>query len=495
MNEALKEKLRQLPDTPGVYLMKDRFGSILYVGKAKRLKRRVSNYFQPSRKQRREQPKVTAMIDLIHDVQVIEVASEAEALLLEGRLIKEWRPKYNTMLTDDKRFYLVRLETERPLPSFRLTRLKTSDRSRYFGPFAHSALLRKTLNEMRRKFGVLLSDTHPLKIDDEHWKLYDDVRAEIYTHENVVTRESYAQRVEAACEFLEGKSREWLAELKEEMLKAATDRHYEKAAELRDIVFALEKTLAKNRTFTRPTLVKQTQSIAVDVLRDALQMKHNPESIECFDISHISGSFCVASMVRFEHGQPANKQYRRFKIKSFIGNDDFRAMEEVVGRRYKRLHDEGKSFPDLVVIDGGAGQVGAAVKAFWNFGLEPPTLIGLAKKEETVIFSDGREPLLLPHRNEGLRLLQRVRDEAHRFANTYNADLRSKKIRQSILDDFQGLGAVKRKAIWEHFKTLERLRKAGPEELTQVPGIGPKLAERLHTFLHEEKPKRLIQPL
>ena len=496
MREALKEKVRKLPDTPGVYMMKDRFGTILYVGKAKRLKRRVSSYFQPSRKHRLEQPKVVAMIDLIHDLQVIEVKSEAEALLLEGRLIKEWRPKYNTMLTDDKRFLLVRLDMNKALPTFRLSRLKTNDQDRYFGPFAHSSLLRKTLHEMRRKFGVLLGDTHPLKIGDNEWKLYDDVRAEIYTHENIVTKESYAERIEAACEFLEGKSRKWLEDLKEEMIKASEDQRYEKAAELRDIVFALEKTLKKVRTFTvKPPLLKKANGIVLDTLQKALQMKKAPESIECFDISHVSGSYCVASMVRFENGLPANKKYRRFKIKSFIGNDDFRAMEEVVGRRYKRLHDEEKPFPDLVVIDGGAGQVGAALKAFWSHELQPPTLIGLAKKEETIIFSDGREPLILPRRNDGLRLLQRVRDEAHRFANTFNADLRSKKIRQSILDDFEGLGPVKRKAIWEHFQTLEKLRKASEDDLMQVEGIGPKLASRLYEYLSKQKTKRLIQPL
>jgi excinuclease ABC subunit C len=191
----------------------------------------------------------------------------------------------------------------------------------------------------------------------------------------------------------------------------------------------------------------------------------------------------VASLVRFADGRPDKDQYRRFQIKSFIGNDDFRAMEEVVGRRYRRLSKEGRPFPDLVVIDGGRGQVGAALKAFVALGLEPPPLVGLAKKKETLVFPDGRPPLRLPLDHPGLRLLQRLRDEAHRFANSYNADLRSKKIRESILDDFPGLGPVRRTALLERFGGIERLRAARAEEVRKVPGFGPKLAARLQVFL------------
>ncbi|HSY52845.1 MAG TPA: helix-hairpin-helix domain-containing protein, partial [Opitutaceae bacterium] len=186
----------------------------------------------------------------------------------------------------------------------------------------------------------------------------------------------------------------------------------------------------------------------------------------------------------FTGGQPDKDQYRRFQIKSFIGNDDFRAMEEVVGRRYRRLRDEGKSFPALLVVDGGRGQVGAALKAFIALGLEPPPLIGLAKKRETIVFPDERPPLNLPTSHPGLQLLQRLRDEAHRFANTYNADLRSKKIRESVLDDLPGLGRVRRVALMEHFGSMERLRAAGREEIRQVAGFGPKLTAELHAFLH-----------
>jgi excinuclease ABC subunit C len=480
----LKEKVRHLPDKPGVYLMKDRLGRIIYVGKANSLKRRVSSYFQPGRARLLLQPKIRALIPMISDFDTVEVKSEPEALLLEGKLIKQWRPRYNTDFTDDKRFLLVRVDPREELPRFRLTRIKKDDRSRYFGPFAHSGLLRKTLNQMRRQFGILLGDVTPQKLPDGTWRLYDDVRQEIYGGIHTVTSEAYRSRVEDACTFLEGKSREWLEALRGEMMAAAERQAFEKAAELRDVVFALEQTLAKTRRFERldPTRPAGDEE-ALRVLGEALSLPGPPRTIECFDISHISGTFVVASMVHFANGRPDKDNYRRFQIKSFIGNDDFRAMEEVVGRRYRRLSQEGKLFPDLVVIDGGRGQIGAALKAFVGLDVMPPAIIGLAKKHETVFFPDARAPLNLPLNHPGLNLLQRVRDEAHRFANTYNAVLRSKKIRESVLEDFGGLGPVRRAALLTHFGSIDRLRAARVEDIAEVPGFGPKLAVELHAFL------------
>ncbi len=478
----LKEKVRRLPEKPGVYLMKDRLGRIIYVGKAKSLKKRVSSYFTPSRAMT-VHPKIRALIDLIADFDTIEVKSEPEALLLEGRLIKQWRPKYNTDFTDDKRFLLVRVDLGEELPRFRLTRLRKDDRSRYFGPFAHSGLLRRTLAEMRRKFGILLADGTPQPLPDGRWRLYDDVREEIYGGRNELTAGEYRERVEEACAFLEGKSREWLETLRAEMAAAAEKQAFEKAAELRDIVFALEKTLAKTRRFERERPRVAADDEALRQLQTALALPKPPAHMECFDISHISGTYVVASMVHFADGRPEKDQYRRFQIKSFVGNDDFRAMEEVVGRRYRRLAEEGRPMPDLVVIDGGRGQIAAALKAFVALDLTPPALIGLAKKHETIIFPDERAPLNLPLNHPGLQVLQRLRDEAHRFANTYNADLRSKKIRESILDDFPGLGKVRRAALLAHFGGIDRLRTATPDAIAAVEGFGPRLAAELHAFL------------
>src|SRR5688572_22170702 len=247
----------------------------------------------------------------------------------------------------------------------------------------------------------------------------------------------------------------------------------------------MERTLAKTRRFERsdPTRPGRDDA-AVRALAEALAMKQPPRTMECFDISHISGTFVVASMVHFADGRPDKNNYRRFQIKSFIGNDDFRAMEEVVGRRYRRLAEEKRPFPDLIVIDGGRGQIGAALKAFLALGLEPPPLIGLAKQHETIIFPDERPPLNLPLNHPGLHVLQRLRDEAHRFANTYNANLRSKRIRESVLDDFAGLGPVRRAALLDYFGSIDRLRAASVDEIAKVAGFGPRMALELHAFLN-----------
>ncbi len=489
----LKEKVRALPDTPGVYLMKDRLGRIIYVGKAKSLKKRVSSYFQSGRARAlRHQPKIRTLIEMIADFDTIEVKSEPEALLLEGKLIKQWRPRYNTDFTDDKRFLLVRLNLDEELPRFALTRFRKDDRSRYFGPFAHSGLLRRTLASMRKQFGVLLGDTRPVKLGAGRYRLYDDVRAELYGWPNEVDAAEYRARVDQACDFLEGKSREWLQALREEMQARAAQQEFEKAAELRDVVLALERTLAKTRKFTRDLTRLRPDEEALRALQEALGLESLPEHMECFDISHISGTFVVASMVHFTHGRPDKDEYRRFSIKSFIGNDDFRAMEEVVGRRYRRLLAEKKLFPDLVVIDGGRGQVAAALKAFVALDAPPPAMIGLAKKQETIIFPDARAPLNLPLGHPGLNLLQRLRDEAHRFANTYNADLRSRKIRESILDDFAGLGAKRKAALLDHFGSIEKLRAASADQIAEVAGFGPKLAAEVHAFLAAAKPTNVV---
>lgn len=482
----IKEKVRRLTNKPGVYIMRDRLGRVIYVGKAKNLKKRVSSYFYSEKmNQFREfQPKIAVMVSLVDDFDFMEVKSEVEALLLESQLIKQWKPKYNTIAKDDKRFLIVRVDVQNSLPQFRLTRNRTDSKSVYFGPFTNSVELKTTLKDLRIKFGILLGDTHPQKIADNLFKLYDDIRAEIYGHSNEVTPEEYRERVVRACSFLEGKAHDYLQAIEAQMKAASAKRDYEKAAEFRDLIFAIKKTLEPHRKFHAqpPIKVPHTEAPMV-ALGKAISLHKPPGDIECFDISHISGTFVVASMVHFTNGIPDKAKYRRYKIRTFIGNDDYQAMQEVVSRRYLRLHGEGLPLPDLIVIDGGKGQVNAAMTAFLANDLTPPILIGLAKKRETIVFSDGRPDLNLPLDNPALQLLQRIRDEAHRFANAFNAELRSKKIRESVLDDFNGLGPVRKEALLKHFKTIANLRKATCEELQEVAGIGPKIAEELHHFL------------
>jgi len=482
--EPLKAKVRALPRKPGVYLMKDRLGSIIYVGKAKNLKNRVSTYFQPGRRPMLG-PKIRMLVELIADFEYHVVRSETEALLLEGRLIKELKPKYNTLFTDDKQFIQIRVDLNAELPAFRLVRVRTTDKARYFGPFPHSTGVRRTLAQLRKKFGIILGDTHPQKLPDGRWRLYNDVRAEIYGHANEVSAEEYRSRVDAACDFLEGRDREEVERLRAAMADAAEIRDYERAAMLRDQIAAIEATLEKSRRFARgnPLPDPTTPLAAVEQLGEILAMKTPPRTMECFDISHISGTFVVSSCVHFRDGVPAKNEYRRFRIKGYVGNDDFRSMRETIFRRYSRLHRENRAFPDLIVIDGGIGQVHSALEAFSEIGIEPPMMVGMAKREEYIIFHDGREPLKMPDDCPALRLVQRLRDEAHRFANSYNADLRSKKIRESVLDEMPGLGERRKEALLARFRTIPRLKAATLEELRTVEGIGEKFAEELFVFL------------
>jgi excinuclease ABC subunit C len=300
-----------------------------------------------------------------------------------------------------------------------------------------------------------------------------------------VSAADYQARVAAACGFLEGRAREVIGDIEQKMQEAAANLDFERAADLRDLLQAIRQTLSKTRRFVRSPNLMPTGDNALADLTTALALPHAPQVIECFDISHISGSFCVASMVRFRAGRPDRAQYRRFKIQSFIGNDDFRAMEEVVGRRYTRLAAEGHPLPDLVVIDGGLGQVGAALRAFASIGVAPPALIGLAKKHETVFFADGRPPLQLPGNHPGRLLLQRIRDEAHRFANTFNAELRRQRLRESALDSIPGLGPVRRRALLAHFKTIERLRAASPATIAALPGFSTASAQSILDALNQ----------
>lgn len=488
---TLSEKVRRLPTTSGVYIMKDSLGNVIYIGKALNLRRRVSQYFTASYKTRASNPKVSSLIDCIADFDFVNTRSEAEALILESKLIKQWKPRYNTLEKDNKNFLHLRVEMFSKLPRFTFARNRKDDGSLYFGPYLGTTALRGALNEIKKKFGILLSDAHPKRLDDGRWLLYDDARGEISGFENVVSEEEYKQRVSAALAFLEDKNGEIIENATAKMREAAEAFEYEKAAKWRDLVSAVLETREANaRGGVSADISRSSADVAIlamDSLKKTLKLPREPRSIECFDISHISGSFCVASMVHFDDGEPAKNKYRRFKIKSFVGNDDFRAMKEVVGRRYSRLAEQGIPMPDLVLIDGGKGQVFSAMKAFDEAGIKPPTIAGLAKREETII-TDNFEEVLLPRRHEGLKLLQRVRDEAHRFANSFSESLRSRKIRESILDDFVGLGEKRRAALLKHFGSIAKIKTATIAQLREVDGIGFETARELREFLDSNFP-------
>lgn len=524
VTEPIRNKLSQVPHKPGVYLMKDRFGTVIYVGKARDLRKRVSQYFHPSRRQGWDL-KFTALIEAIHDFDIHTVRSEPEALLLEGKLIKEFHPRYNVSFRDDKRFLLLKVNLADPIPRLTLTRLRQDDGARYFGPFANSGALRRTLTLVRKKFN--LRGCRPLTPTEQ------DYRHCLYAHLQVCTapcignvdRAQYLAQVEAACEFLEGQCQEMKKEIEAEMKKAAAELAFEKAADLRDLLSDLQRTTQKTEKFER---LPYTLPVAVQPERDAvelgrvLELPSPPVRIEGFDISNISGTFAVASMVSFKNGRPDRANYRRFKMRTVTGQDDFACMAETVRRRYSRVlkemqqteasgaapvpqtpgspeivqpSDNGpasppptapaapSALPDLILIDGGKGQLNAACAELEKLGLQRVPVIGLAKEFEEIYRPGQSEPLRLSHHSGALKLLQRVRDESHRFANTYNAQLRLKKISESLLDEFPGIGEARKAALLKKFGSVHRLRTATLEQIAEVPGFGGKAAAELKAFL------------
>ncbi|MBI1839542.1 MAG: GIY-YIG nuclease family protein [Verrucomicrobia bacterium] len=345
MTDHIREKLGQSPHKPGVYLMKDRLGTVIYVGKARDLRKRLSQYFQSSR-QMRWDVKFNALVEAIHDFDVHVVRSEPEALLLEGKLIKQFLPRYNISFRDDKQFLMLKVNLNDPIPRFSLTRMKQNDGARYFGPFANSGAIRRTLHLVRRQFN--LRGCRPLTPTDADYKhcLYGNLKFCTAPCIGNVTREQYCHQVSAACDFLSGQCHEMADQLEAEMKKAAAGRDYERAAQLRDTIADLRRATKKNRDFVR---VPYNLPLALDPERDlqdlarALGLPAAPLRIEGFDISNISGTFAVASLVSFWRGRPERVHYRRFKMKSVVGQDDFACMAEAVRRRYTRLLREAQA--------------------------------------------------------------------------------------------------------------------------------------------------------
>ncbi|MBC7980563.1 MAG: excinuclease ABC subunit UvrC [Armatimonadetes bacterium] len=494
--------------------MKDRLGSIIYVGKALDLKRRLSSYFTPSRKTRANL-KNRALMDSIHDFDIHVVRNEQESLLLEGKLIKDYRPRYNIAFRDDKRFLNVKIKMSDPYPRFIAVRTKKEDGARYFGPFPHSSALHETLNWLNRRFCLrVCRPIHPGEADYRHCSA-DIIRNCSAPCIGRVSREDYLAKVEEACLVLDGKGRKALLdEIRLEMQFTAEALDFEKAATLRDVLGNLEKTLSPTRQFSRgrgvPTTVRPTEDLAD--LGAALGLSEPPRVMECFDISNVSSNHIVASMVRFTNGHPDNQNYRKYRIRTVTGQDDFASMAEVIFRRYSRILNEnidpenecnqesvieaqrrlakdGKAkiiLPNLIIVDGGKGQLSRAFKQLRTLGLQELPIIGLAKQHEEVFFPGRSDPLHIPHDSGALKLLQRIRDEAHRFANGYNALLYRRRMKESMLDDCPGMSPRRKTLMLTKFGSISRIKKASPAEIAEIPGISVKFAHSLLEFLGEK---------
>jgi len=591
----LREKLKLVPESPGVYLFKDKEGKIIYIGKALSLKKRVRSYFQKGE----FSPRIGALVSKISDLEWIVTKSEAEAFLLESNLIKHHHPKYNIRFRDDKSYPYIKLSTNEDFPGVFLTRNPRRDGAQYFGPYTNVKAARRTLRLIHRFF--------PLRRCKDKFKTRLSPCLNFYIKEcsapcvGRIGKEEYWKLVRGVSLFLQGHYETLIKNLKEEMFKASEREEFERAAKIRDTIRAIEKIsqtqtvtsfpgedldligIAREGTracvlvfiiregkvvdkshfflkisiededeeilssfikqyyvktsFVPPQIVvpkdfeekeeiscwlsqkagkkvritspkkgdkkrllelagqnasfflkqqsrEKKESIALYELKEYLKLSDIPTRIEGVDISNIKGEEATGSVVVFEEGSPKKTEYRKFKIKTVQGIDDFSMMKEVIRRRYERLASEGKTLPQLLLVDGGKGQVSVCFRSLKELGLEKKIFVaGLAKEFEQVFTPYRSLPVDIPPDSEAIKLLQQVRDEAHRFAHSYHRKRRERKIKNSSLEKIPGVGEYTKKLLLFHFGSLERVKKATLEELMRVRGIGKKKAEIILKWL------------
>jgi excinuclease ABC subunit C len=602
----IKERLSSLPAKPGVYLMRDAAGKVIYVGKAIRLRDRVRSYFHAAGGQTR---KVRRLVQHLTDFEFIVTGSELEALILECNLIKKYRPRYNVRLKDDKRYPYIKITLQEDFPRIYTVRRMENDGARYFGPYTSSKAVRQTM-ELLRKLFPYLTCKREITGQDKRPCLYYHIGRCAGPCIGAVSPEEYRALIGQILLFLEGKQERIVSRLRRDMEEAAQALNFERAAALRDQIQALQQVIEKQKVvfaagsdqdviaFAREdgqacvqiffirggkligreyfvltgtqdvespeimtSFVKQfydkaayipsnillqhnidealviegwlrkkrgtkvtirvprrgkgrqlvqmvaenaletlaqlqaewaaeqaRQVTALDELQTHLDLAQAPTRIECYDISNIQGKSATGSMVVFVKGVPRKSDYRRFRIKRAEGADDYAMLQEVLSRRFKRVAGEQQRgideegwgiLPDLLIVDGGKGQLNAALKVMAELGVDHIPAIGLAKQREEVFVPGRSKPILLPRDSEALYLLQRVRDEAHRFAITYHRRLRQGKGLSSALDDVPGIGPKRRQALLRHFGSVEAIREASVEELVTVKGMSRDVAERV----------------
>jgi len=610
----LSATLASLPDRPGVYLMKDARGEVLYVGKAQSLRQRVRSYWQKQAPSG-EAHRIRQVIDRVTDLEVTEVDSVSEALLLEANLIKRFKPRFNVRLKDDKSYPYIKITLGDDFPRIERTRKLPSDGSRYFGPYASASSVDEAMNLVRRLFPFrtcTVDIREGVRALSRPCLLYHIKRCQGPCVE-AISRTAYRADITQVELFLEGSTEVLVDGLRHEMAFAAEQQQYEKAAVVRDKIRSIERTMesqkmaafarteldlvamarkddqaavqlfvvrngkmlgrdvffldtprdtaddevlgsfleqyyARATSVPREVLVPRSLADTADLeaflaakrgtqvrlrtpqrgekrelmdlatrnaaealareaarwladegktlgalteLAAALGLAGPPMRIECYDISNFQGAESVASMVVFEEGRPRTGEYRRFRIKTVQGANDFASHQEVLRRRFRgvRTGEEGTeeelrwAMPDLVIVDGGRGQVSAAFEALTEMGLADLPLAGLAKEREELVLPDRADPVLLPVTSQALYLVQRLRDEAHRFAITYHRSLRDRKSVRSALDDLPGVGPKRKRELLKVFGSAKRVREAPVEQIAAVPGIGRALAERIKAHL------------
>jgi len=484
----------EIPAKPGVYMFRDRFGKVIYVGKARDLRRRLGNYFQPSRK-RTGDAKLRSLINSIYEWSFTVVRNENEALLLESQLIKSYAPYYNILMRDDKRFLLLKVDMSEKFPTLSLARLKKPDNARYFGPFPHGTALKMTREFLLTHFGLRGCKSSEPDLETRKHCLKRLVKDCCAPCTGKVSESEYHQRLEAALAVLDGDISPVQEAVKAKMKQAAAEGKFELAARYRDAGANIAAVFGqRNRIFANPFLPDlpfPPGELGVRALAQRLGLPGPPEKIICFDISNILGTLAVASMVTFTNGKPDRQAYKRFRIKTVMQSDDFAMMREAVSRHFSRLIAENRPFPDLMMVDGGKGQLSSAVDALISVGAPPLPLLALAEKNEEIFIPGRSEPIILDRHDHALRLLQSVRDEAHRFAITYHRNLREKRIQLSLLDDIPGIGAVRKRQLLRAFGSLAGIIRADAAEIAaKVPGIGLKTAQKIVDHLTQNQGRR-----
>jgi len=427
----LAEKARALPKSPGVYLMKDQAGRVIYIGKSTCLRDRVSSYFLPSTQL---EPRKAPLRDLVVDFETIETESEVEALLAENRLIKDIQPHYNALLLDDKTYPYLMLTTNDDFPGVYITRQPRSDGVKLYGPFTGASALKEAAIHLQKAFKFRTCHLEILQDDPKRrffrpCLLYPIHRCTAPCADRISLQE-YRQDITRLIRFLDGQRKTVLKQLEKEMLDASAKMNFEKAAALRDQIKALHSLGQRGKKgeqeYWQPEAFVSNPQEGVAKLQEILDLPEPPRILEAIDIAHLQGGEMVGSKVTFIDGVPFKDSYRRYRIRHGQGNNDYLSIQEVVSRRYREAGANNELYPDVILIDGGPGQLHAALDAFKTMEVKPPMVISLAKKEEIVYTQARTEPLRLPRNNAALRLLQYIRDEAHRFAQHYHHILRHK---------------------------------------------------------------------
>lgn len=483
MNDKLAEKLKGLPAQPGVYFHKDSTGQIIYVGKAASLRNRVRQYFQASR---RRDPKTEALIAEIVDTDWVTVESELDALFLEAEQVRRYMPRYNILLRDDKSSTYVRINYDDPHPAITFTRRPLDDKAKYFGPYFSATEIKRALKYLRKIFPY---STHTGVLPKRaclqyHLGLCPGLE------ENKTPLNEYKANLRKLMQFLRGERVKLLEKMEKDMARAAKKQDFETAAQIRNQYYAI-KALSKQIVFSDREFMDLSKDRGLQGLSELLGLSEPPRRIEGYDISHMQGTDNVASMVVFVNGLPDKAAYRKFKMR-IPGNNDFAHMHEVITRRCSEKNVKEWGLPDLFLIDGGKGQLAAAIKARDELGIVRP-MVGLAKREEEIVVhlekslvqvsklqlhnqnaitaeSDDFLMILLPKSSDIVKLLQRVRDESHRFAVSYHSVLKGKRQVASLLDDVPGVGPATRKKLIRTFGSLRGVKEAPLAEIEAVVG-------------------------